>query len=284
MPNFDKLIRMGEDEIENSSSRFEKRVNRIEPVLVNELRKLFKSIDVSGGKISTNQKTIEFISSLENRIKKALLESGYNDGVKELLKSFDVIKTNNIALQSVTNNLNIIESSLTGVQRIEVQNTITNLLGSGLDASFVNPLREALFRNITLGGTIADAEKIIEEAVISNPNRPSNLSRYIGQVARDSISQFDGAIQAKIGDELGLNDFLYAGSIIVDSRAQCIHWVNKRTLTREELEPEINTAVNRGYLGGKKCSGMNPLTTINSFAVFRGGYRCRHRAIVYKQK
>lgn len=279
MAQIDKLINEGENINENASSKFEASVKAMEALLVNELRKLFKTVDVTGGKISTNQKTIEFLAGLEKRIMLALKEAGYNSRVGDLLKNFDKIKANNIALQSVANGINIAESSLTGIQRLEVQNTIDKLLGSGINGQFVAPMREALYRNITLGGSIADAEKIIESFVVTKGNNKSILNKYIGQVARDSISQFDGMIQGVIGKELGLNDFIYAGSIIKDSRCQCVYWVEKRILLRDELEAEINTALNKGSLGGCRCSGMIPGTSVDTFAIFRGGYNCRHRAI-----
>lgn len=279
MAEIDKLITEGENINENASSKFESSVKAIELVLANEIRKLFKNVDVSNGKISSNAKTIEFLAGLEARIMKALNESGYNSRVGELLKNFDKIKSNAIKVQGVVNKLNIAESSLTGIQRLEVQNTIDKLLGSGINGQFVAPIREALYRNIALGGSIADAEKIIQDFVITKGKNKSILNKYIGQVARDSISQFDGMIQGVIGLELGLNDYLYTGSIINDSRCQCIYWIEKKILPREELEHEINTALNNGSLGGCRCSGMIPGTSVDTFATFRGGYNCRHRAI-----
>lgn len=279
MASIDNLINEGESINDNASSKFETSIKLIEASLVNEIRKLFKNVDVTGGKISTNKKTIEFLASLENRIKSALKDSGYNAKVSDLLKNFDLIKANNIKLQDVVNGINIADASLTDIQRIEVQNTIDKLLGSGINADFINPMREALYRNIALGGSIGDAEAIIEKYVVTKGNNKSVLMRYAGQVARDSISQFDGMIQGVIGQELDLKDFLYSGSLITDSRSQCVYWVGKRVLLREELEQEINTALNKGYLGGKKCSGMIPGTNLTNFSAFRGGYNCRHRAI-----
>jgi hypothetical protein len=98
-------------------------------------------------------------------------------------------------------------------------------------------------------------------------------------VARDSINQYDGSIQNVIKNELELNDFIYSGSIIKDSRCQCRYWVYKIKLKKEDLIDEIQIALDGRSLGGCNCSGMIPGTTIDNFAVNRGGYACRHRAI-----
>jgi hypothetical protein len=281
MPSIDRLSAEGENIIENGGARFEKSVTSIELAIAKEVRKLFDVIDVSGGKITTNKKAIEFLASLNNRIREALKEGGYNTKVADLLKNFDTIKANTIKLTEIANNVSVTQSSLSDIQRIEVQSALDKLVGSGIDAEFINPMRDALYRNIAFGGTVADAEQIISNYVVSNPEKQSVLARYSGQIARDTISQFDGAIQSAIGNELDLRDYLYVGSIITDSRAQCEYWVTKKILTLDELAIEINTASSKppGYLGDQKCSGMIPGTNIDNFSVYRGGYNCRHRAI-----
>lgn len=279
MASIDNLINDGEKISRDASRRFESSVASLEAKLIQEVNKIFATLDVSGGRISSSKKALEFLAGLENRIKTALKVSGYNQRVGDLLKNFSLIVDNNIKLQDIANRTLISSGSLTEVQAIETQNTIDKLLGNGINAEFVNPLREALYRNITFGGSIADAQLILQNFIVTKGNNKSILNKYVGQVARDSISQFDGVIQSVIGNELGLNDFLYSGSLIEDSRAQCVYWVGKRVLMRDELESEINTAINKGSLGGKTCSGMIPGTTVNSFSSYRGGYNCRHRAI-----
>jgi hypothetical protein len=97
----------------------------------------------------------------------------------------------------------------------------------------------------------------------------------VKQISRDALGQFDGQINAIIADEFGLDAFRYVGSIIDDSRAQCVRWVGKRILEKSEMQSEIAWANNNG-------SGMIPGTNPDNFLVFRGGYNCRHRAIPFK--
>ncbi|MFN9108950.1 MAG: hypothetical protein ACK5XN_02555, partial [Bacteroidota bacterium] len=110
---------------------------------------------------------------------------------------------------------------------------------------------------------------------VGTPELNGLYSRYVKQVSRDALGQFDGQINAKIADEFGLDAFRYVGSIIDDSRSQCVRWVGKRILEKSEMQSEINWANNNG-------SGMIPGTTPENFLVYRGGYNCRHRAIPFK--
>lgn len=278
------LILEGDKIISLAENKFIKSVRGSESVILEEIKKLFDVVDVSGGKLRSNEKTIEFLASLEKRILTALKKSGYSESVLGLLKNFDKIQDNNIKLAKSVNDVLVGKNQLSSLTKLEVQNATDKLIGSGISKDFIIPIKQSLYRNITTGANVDDAKETIENFLVSKGKKKSHLLRYASQVARDTLSQYDGALQAAIGNELGLNDYLYAGSIIEDSRGQCVHWVNKKYLEREELIDEIATAVNNGYLGGQKCSGMIPDTTIDTFAINRGGYNCRHRAIRTKAK
>lgn len=279
MAKVDKVISQGETLIATAEDDFINSMYDIEKALMREIMKLFDNIDVKEGKLQNSKAAIEFLNSLDGRIDLALKRSGYNDKVRALIKNFDAIKQNNIEVHSLLNKVDIYPSSLNTITKLEIENTIQNLLGSGISVDFKYPIRESLYRNITLGASIQDARKTIEDYIISNDGKDSKLLRYTKQVARDSLSQYDGVIQKTIANELKLNDFIYVGSIIIDSRCQCRYWVNKIKLSRDSLIEEIDTAVNKGDLGGCTCSGMIPGTNIDNFAINRGGYSCRHKAI-----
>lgn len=282
MAKVDKIITNGEKIISASELKFANAMKLLEPKLLRELNKLFDVVDVSGGKLQSNPETINFISSLDARIKKALNNSGYNSAVGQLLTNFDPIKENNILVQEALNGISIKPSDLNPITRLEVQNTIDKLLGSGISRDFIIPIRESIYRNVVLGTSIKDAQETIRNYIISEDGKDSKLLRYTGQVAEDSISQYAGSIQQKIAIELELPDYIYVGSIITDSRCQCRYWVNKIKLDGTELIDEIETALDGGRLGDCNCSGMIPGTTVENFAIRKGGYRCRHRAIPTK--
>jgi hypothetical protein len=111
--------------------------------------------------------------------------------------------------------------------------------------------------------------------VIGTPELNGLYSRYVKQISRDALGQFDGQINAIIAEEFGLDAFRYVGSLIDDSRPQCVRWVGKRILEKSEMPEQIAWANNNG-------SGMIPGTNPDNFLVFRGGYNCRHRAIPFK--
>lgn len=284
MAKIDRAIKKGEDIMLLAEEDFTSSIQDIEKAILKEINKIFDEIDVKAGKIQSSEAAIKFLASMEKRIDEALKKAGYNSKVKDYLKNFDQIRRNNLDIHSLVNKVDIPYESLNAITKLEVENTIDKLLGAGISRDFKFPIREALYRNITLGSSIQEAKKTIEDFIISNDGQASKLLRYTTQVARDAINQYDGAVQTVIKNELGLSDFIYSGTIIKDSRCQCRYWVNKGKLPREELIKEIAIANDGGYLGDCKCSGMIPGTNINNFAMNRGGYACRHRAIATNLK
>lgn len=259
-------------------------IKRSEKEVYKEIMKIFENVNITNGKLSSNKKTEEFLLSLDKKIKAVLKKNGYNESVSKYFVNFDKIAENVKQIQSKINQINLTASQIDPFKRIEIGNALDNLLGSGVSKSFVQPIRQGLYRNIMFGGTISDAEKIVREFVISKKNSDSTLLRYVKQVSRDSISQFDGGLQQLIATDLDLNAVRYVGSIVTDSRAQCRKWVDQSVIKLNfEFEKEIQRAIDGNlFYDGKRSSGMIKSTTLATFLSNRGGYNCRHRGIVTK--
>ncbi len=278
--NFNKGIKI----MDGAETNLASSIAKIEKKIYDEILKIFESITITDGRLSNNQKTDEFLASLDRKIAKVLRDNGYNDSVSKYLTNFDKLSENIKKIQSQLNGINLTATQINPYLRIEISNTWDKLLGSGINKDFINPLRQGIYRNIMFGATIGDVEKLVKDFVITKKGSDSKLLRYVKQVSRDSISQFDGGLQQKIATELNLNGCRYIGSIIIDSRAQCRKWTEEGLIKLDsDFAQEIVSAIN-GTLNydGKNSSGMIKDTTLATFMANRGGYNCRHRAIATK--
>jgi len=95
----------------------------------------------------------------------------------------------------------------------------------------------------------------------------NNMRRYAGQIAHDSIMQFDGQFTKYKGDEAGITSYKYTGTNITTTRKFC-----RRNLNRVFTEEEARSVWSGQSWSGK--SGSDPF-------VNRGGYRCRHSFIPF---
>jgi hypothetical protein len=277
----DKLINSGSSIMDSSEESLLEVVRKSEKELYKEIVKIFENVSITNGKLSSSEKAEQFLLNLDKIIKEAAKKSGYNKGVGQFVKDFDKVANNVKQVQSELNKINITAAQIAPIQNIEVANTLETLIGTKFSSSVVAPLQQALYRNIMFGASVADTEEYLRKYIISTDKNESKLLKYVKQVSRDSVSQFDGALNAKVANEAGLNAVRYSGSLIQDSRAQCRKWVNDEILTLDALfEIEIVKAINGLlYYEGKKSSGMYADTNVANFVIYRGGYNCRHRAI-----
>ena len=267
----DKILLTGSNDLING-------MYSIELIVYAALMELFDNVDITNGKLATNPKAEEFLAALDFKIYQALKKSGYPAYVGDFIKNYDKISSNVIDLHQALGNGLIPNKDLKSIQRLEIQKTVANLTEQGMYKEFVAPIREGLYRNIMFGATVGETEDFIKSQVISTKKKDSKLTRYVGQVATDALHQFDGSANQIAKNTLGLNATQYVGSLIEDSRAQCMKWVQMSIIKDSDLEEEIAWALNGGYYSNKKCSGMIENTTTETFCINRGGYRCRHRA------
>jgi len=278
MAKIQSIINSGDKILLNGSSDLVNGMYSIELIIYAALMELFDNVDITNGKLATNPKAEEFLAMLDYKIYQALKNSGYATNVSDFIGNYDKITSNVVDLHKALGNGLIPAKDISSIKRLEVQKTIANLTQQGMYNEFIGPIRQGLYRNIMFGATVGDTEAFIKSYVISTKQKDSKLTRYVGQVATDALHQYDGSVNQVAKQSLGLNATQYVGSLIEDSRAQCMKWVGMSIIKDSDLEEEINWALNGGRFSNKKCSGMIENTTVDTFCINRGGYRCRHRA------
>jgi hypothetical protein len=206
-------------------------------------------------------------------LKKSLLDivrsKDYVNKAQTYLDSFDELDTIIIKQISAVNDIAASKALINRVRGPSLSQFESKLLGSGLEGAVVDPLMNKISQLVTTGADYKDISKEIAGFV----EGPQGIKRYVSQISVDTVNQYAGQIQEAIRVENGLSWYVYSGSIIDTSRPQCRRWVDKRYIHYTELTGEIRWANNQG-------KGMINPTTPASFAINRGGYNCRHDAIV----
>ncbi len=255
-------------------------LNGLSPVelqIFSVIQDIIRDLDSTGGFIEYNDNNINVVAGVERQVLEALQSGNYPVDIKAYLDSYTDITDfqQQIALEANGVPKTDFNKLVSPIKKQMIKDVTSNLTKNGIKAAFVQPLREALFRNVVAGANIQDVEKELEEFIKGNELVNGRLKRYVSQTSRDALYQFNGAVNSTIADEFDLDAYQYVGTIVDDTRKQCARWVNKSVLLREELESEINWAYKNG-------SGMIPSTNTSNFAINRGGYNCRHEAIPFK--
>lgn len=141
------------------------------------------------------------------------------------------------------------------------------LLGAGIRDNFGTAIQEVLKDNIAGVGTRTELNKTLRKFIEGTPEESPFLNRYIKQTTNDSVMTFNSEYIQTISDDLGVEYYLYAGTLIADSRAFCTARAG-RYFTKEEVQKWASL---KGWDGRMK--GTNSTTIFT----YRGGYNCRHQ-------
>lgn len=263
-------------------NRLVKSMAEIEQEIFELVQKLMREFDVRNGQFVPDERSRQILAKLNKEIRKIVDTTEIEDEVKNFLDDFDLIDKNIRQVQENLNGIQVDPRIFNAQRQWAADATLESLVNSRIDLAFVNPIKQLLYSRIAFGGSVVDAEKELRRIVLGNTDpklaaRFGVLNRWIGQVARDTINEYTGTINAQIKVQYELNAVRYVGGLVDDSRAQCVRWVEDfgGILRDDQLEAEIRWAYNNG-------SGMKPDTTPENFCQKRGGYNCIHEAIPYR--
>jgi len=263
------------------ADRLEKRIlkstSEIQDEIASLIDEVLREFDIQGGKFVPESDAAFILATLNRRLRQLISESGLRNEILGFLDDFNQIDANIRAVQSGINGISV-PGAILSAQKAWVQdNVINSLLESNISTRFIQPVKQALYSRIAFGASVVDTEKTIRALIKGSGDNAGIFERWVGQVARDAIYEYEGAVNSQIKVQFELNAVRYVGGLVEDSRPQCVRWVEKfdGILRDSELEREIEWAYRNG-------SGMKPDTTPENFCQKRGGYGCVHIAIPTK--
>lgn len=251
-----------------------KSVSEIEEEIFVLVKKILRQFDIKDGQIVPDDRAKLIISVLNKEIRKIINKVAIEDEVSAFIDDFDLIDKNIRAVQQQLNGIEVPKSIFNAQRQWAIDATINSLVQSNINLKFVQPVKQLLFSRVAFGGSVVDAEKQLRRIVLGDEKHYGVLKGWIGQIARDTINEYQGTINQQIKVQYELNAVRYIGGLVEDSRPQCVRWVRELggVITDDQLEAEIRWA----YANG---TGMKPDTNPENFCQKRGGYNCRHDAI-----
>lgn len=254
--------------------------------LLLEVQDLVRQLDYKDKRISPTVKNLKALNTIQNKMRGIILSTGYEQDVREFLKSFSEITTlQNLYLKQTVKNFKI-KSVFKQIKQQSVQSTIISLTEAGLDANVIGPVTDVLRTNITTGGTFNQLMEQVGEAITNTKAGGGRLQRYVKQITNDSLNQYSRNYLQLATQGTGLEWYQYTGSNIKTTRCFCHAMTKKRYFHVSEILKLI--AGDFEEYKEMKCTedpktglpqGMIPGTNVSNFLVNLGGYNCGHRAI-----
>ena len=257
--------------IDSQTNAFNLPLNKMQRDLFKILQKELMKLATRDGVILDNEANVQIAAGLNKKIQNALKDIKFTNLVERFLDNFDEINKD-IEKTQKGEKISVPTNVFKKWKNIKREEVITALLTSGIDANFSTPIRQLLNNRIGLGASLLDTITALQDTIEGDPQRLGSFEKYVTQISRDTLRNYTGSVNANIATLYDLNAYRYVGSIVKDSREQCIRWTSMDYILMTDLQDEIDWAYNNG-------TGMIPNTTPENFAQNCGGYNCRHVAI-----
>ncbi len=262
---------------DRAAAELEARFAGLERELEKRLLAYLRRFSTRGGRFNNDKASREILLQVKRVLASIVEQEKLREAVRDLLPEFDRIGENVAFMHGEESGLVIPKAFINEPKLRIIDLTTDNLITSGYDARFVQPVKKALFQHVSVGAEVLETERALRVMIRGAEGRAGLLTQYVGQVARDSLNQYEGQVHEAIAQEFGLTNTRYVGNIIGTTRWQCRRWVKMGIITAEQLPRELSLAFSRGR-------GMIPGTTVSTWRVNRGGYNCMHSAIPTKRE
>jgi len=268
--------------IEDEFEKFIKAIEKINAKLADEIFYLIQK-NSNDGKLVFSLDMAE----LEDQIKQILISYGYKKLTDNFFQNLSFIKEENLQTYSKLRGLEKFVNESELLKLLE-ENTIKNLRTTGINNGIINPLADEIRQMSLLNVSLKDFRLKMK----STFDKDEKFTKYINNVTKGVMSQFDGAIKKVIIDKYKPTGFYYVGGLLDSSRPFCIHMKDKYKngkITFEQLKADLDIYAPGGIPSEKKIeingkyvkmgAGMMKGTTIETFPMYCGGCQngCNHQ-------
>jgi hypothetical protein len=275
-----KLLTEMSEEMDGSVDKVVYAAETAQNRIYRALQQRIFDFEISDGRFIANQDYAKRFAIIQREIN-GIINSLYKPSITEYLNTYKTVDETTAYLHKSYNEL-VIEKSVFNAAKRSIYDQAEYYLLDGLADAYVQPAKYILMQAVANGVTLKQAESLLRNwndgemkagSSISSSRPSPRLQAYAGQIARDSIFQYNGAIQDRIGQQYGLTEFIYVGGLVKDSREFCIHLVKQRRKISLDEIPELVK---------KYPKGLIPNTTKENFPVKRGGFGCLHTVMMVR--
>jgi hypothetical protein len=192
----------------------------------------------------------------------------YQLQVAEVIKGFELLsELSNEYITIAIGDFSEKKALYKAILETNIATTKDALLGAGIRENFGTAIQEVLKDNIAGIGSRSQLNKTLRKFIEGTEQEAPFLNRYIKQTTNDAVMTFNAEYIQTIADDLDVEYYLYAGTLIADSRPFCQARAG-RYFTTDQVKAWPNL---KGWNG--RMAGTNSSTIF----IYRGGYNCRHQ-------
>lgn len=269
--------------IEDGVNAISKEAKAKQAPVYRQLLSLIKKLETNGDNLVSSVKNFKTINQIKVALEKLIVDKNYTEKVKAFVQSYnDVAKLSNDYFSKVNSKFKP-KRVLKVIRDTAIETTLTNLTETGIEVGVTDGLKKILVNNVTQGGSYADLTEQLRNYLLSNNTGEGALERYVKSYTTTAINQFSAEYNKSISDDLGLEWFMYDGSLLETSREFCKQCVAVKYIHVSEFD-----ALLKGEINGEKIplsdktglpNGLMAGTNKDNLIRRRGGWNCGHQMI-----
>jgi hypothetical protein len=229
------------------------------------------TLEIKNGYFIGNAETTSLLNQFSDEYVRSLMQIGeYKGSVTSYLKDLD--STAGLMKEFQTSQgFDLSKANIGEAQNLVVNEIIDAYTENGLNAHFVQPLRDLLYQNVAGSTRVQDAKAYLKSYVKGGNDKSGKLDRYITQTAQQGVDSYTGAINTKLMSAFNYNGLIISGSLIKTSSPQCRFAVDtypNGEFTKKQFDNEIKPiALLNGLISG---------TTFKNLPFNKLHHGCRH--------
>jgi hypothetical protein len=238
------------------------------------------SLDTKGGSFFATNETLDLLNNFDSFYLRFFNEiKSYNGAVSKFVLKLPEIGNTIKEYQTKTNLIDWGLANIAPTQKLVVNEILKSYTDNGLNANFVQPLRDLIYQNIISGTSVSEAKKTLKEFVKGNPDISGKLKSYLTNTAQQAVDGYTGAINKKLMDTFDFPVLIMSGSLIATSSPQCRFATNDFDgLIKETEWSQVVEVAKKDGVGktGKYKTGFIEGTTFKNVPFNKLHHGCRH--------
>ena len=171
--------------IDEEPVKFNSKIPDIEKKMFRDISALLKDLKLTAnGKIEPSIENLKLINSIKGRLDKILVSKEYSNLIKDFVGNFPTITNFQTGNYDVPNDTKKVISAAT---KLNIDNTLESLIGSGYKQEVVSKLYKTLITNVTSGSSYADMVENLRNQLTTTEQSPGLLSKYTRTYVTDAL-------------------------------------------------------------------------------------------------
>lgn len=281
--NLDALIQSITDEADQAIAKFNSNTDQIQKSVYDRILRVVKDLKLTGGKLAKTGENVRAISKLKADILSAIQTDQYVAQVADFAKAFNTVtKLQNQYFSALVKDFKP-AAVLKDIRNDAVDLAVESLTDTGLEENLVKPVQDLIRTSVNSGGSYADLSDQIKNYILGESKVDGALVKYAGQITTDSINNYSATYHDLVSEDLGLEWFMFTGSMLTTSRPMCVAMNDIKFFHVSQIPELLKGIVNGVQTPVNKKTGLpngfRANTTVSNYMQVRNGYRCGHQFV-----